>query len=703
MQTSDSDQRLAKGTIVGPYEIIRLLGKGGMGEVYEAYEAKLFRKVALKIISEEVRHNRIVLDHFLSEGRTLAQLNHPNVVTIYQLGEDKDIQFIAMEYIEGESLDHLIETKPPSIPEAIFIFYKILNGVLALHSKGIIHRDLKPKNIMVPDMKTVKIVDFGIAEFIVTNPASKEKNSVPKGSIYYLAPEILEGKPATIQSDIWGLGVIFYNLLTGQKPFRGQDKAEIRQRIINGKISFPMSKKLGIPENLVMIINKMCAADLQQRYKTIDEIIVDLKKKQTVKNQSSFLISIFSIASVMIIFLALAAYWNSFSLNKKVITAKMESIESNEPKVEEIKAKQIPEVAKAEVQKEPANELPTVSAVEESTAVSSDQVKKGAEPVQIQPEKKENHKLVFAPKPPKLITTKANWTLNFKKNVKSRGIATYEYQQNHNQKLMWKRVLEASSYRIQISEDINFKKLILDQEISQNEYIWDKIKVGEFYWRVQSKSNENKKSVFSTVGNLSVKVPPPVFMTGNQKIKFDFSKNNNEVIIQWLGMESINWYKVKVTSITGQQINTEMVSKNTEVRVPIKKSTRFKAQVMALDDKRRPASAESNEILVDVESAVSLAAPKLIFPLNKTVVPSQSTMITPIVCKWSSFARAKKYIYQISEDKNARKVLSEMSVTENRVILTLPLSQGEYFWRVKLIDKDDVESSWSLPFSFIID
>lgn len=703
MQTSDSDQRLAKGTIVGPYEIIRLLGKGGMGEVYEAYEAKLFRKVALKIISEEVRHNRIALDHFLSEGRTLAQLNHPNVVTIYQLGEDKDIQFIAMEYIEGDSLDHLIETKPPSIPEAIFIFYKILNGVLALHSKGIIHRDLKPKNIMVPDMKTVKIVDFGIAEFIVTNPASKEKNSVPKGSIYYLAPEILEGKPATIQSDIWGLGVIFYNLLTGLKPFRGQDKAEIRQRIINGKISFPMSKKLGIPENLVTIINKMCAVDLQQRYKTIDEIIVDLKKKQTPKKQSSFLISIFSIASSLIIFLALAAYWNSLSLNKKVVTAKLESIELKEIKVEDLTVKQMPEVAKVEVQKEPTKELPTLSVIEEPTDAIPDQIKMGVEPVQIQPEKKESPKLVFAPKPPKLITTKAKWTLSFKKNVKSRSIATYEYQQNHNQKLMWKKVLEASSYRIQISEDINFKKLIVDQEISQNEYAWDKIKVGDFYWRVQSKSKENKKSIFSSIGNLSVRVPPPIFKTGNQKIKFDFSKNNNEVVIQWLGMESINWYKVRVTSIKGEPVSTEMVSKNTEVRIPIKKSTRFKAQVMALDDKRLPASAESNELLVDVESAVSLAAPKLVFPLNKTVVPSQSTMITPIVCKWSSFARAKKYIYQISEDKNSRKVLSEMSVTENRVILTLPLSKGEYFWRVKLIDKDDVESSWSLPFSFIID
>ena len=104
MNDSDSDQRLAKGAIIGPYEIIRLLGKGGMGEVYEAYEEKLFRKVALKIIAIEEVGNSVVSKHFLSEGRTLAQLNHPNVVTIYQLGEDNGIQFIAMEFIEGDSL-----------------------------------------------------------------------------------------------------------------------------------------------------------------------------------------------------------------------------------------------------------------------------------------------------------------------------------------------------------------------------------------------------------------------------------------------------------------------------------------------------------------------------------------------------------------------------------------------------------------------
>lgn len=694
MQTSDSDQRLAKGTIVGPYEIIRLLGKGGMGEVYEAYEAKLFRKVALKIISEEVRHNRIVLDHFLSEGRTLAQLNHPNVVTIYQLGEDKDIQFIAMEYIEGESLDHLIEKGTPSIQEAIFIFYKILSGVLALHRKGIIHRDLKPKNIMVPDIKTVKIVDFGIAEFIVNNPAVKEKNSVPKGSIYYLAPEILEGKPATIQSDIWGLGVIFYNLLTGVKPFRGQDKAEIRQSIINGKISFPMSKKLGIPENLIKIISKMCAVDLQQRYKTIDEVIFDLKNKSKSNKKSFSFLSVFSMAFVLLVFLVLGVYWSSVNLNKKNVTVKTEPVETKENLAVEIPSKQLPEVVKVVPIKEPEKEMPkeivAVEPVEEKTEI-------------VKNETKSLPKLALTLKPPVLIAAKSNWLLSFKKGKNLRGIASYEYQQNQKQKLEWKKSLTIGSYRLQIAEDVNFKSLVVDQETTRNYYVWDNAKVGNFYWRVQSKSEENKKSSFSSVGTLSIKVPPPVLVTQNQKLRYDFSKNNNEVVVRWLDMKPVDSYKVKLVPLKGELSKTEIVSTEAEIRIPIKKAAKFKIQVEALDAKRLPASEPSSEIVVDVESAISLSPPSLVFPLNKTIVPSQSTMITPIVCKWSPSVKAKKYIYQISEDMTAKKVLSEMSVTTNKVILTLPLSKGEYFWRVKLIDSDDAESSWSMPFSFIID
>lgn len=706
MQTSDSDQRLAKGTIIGPYEIIRLLGKGGMGEVYEAYEAKLFRKVALKIISEEVLHNFTVLEHFLSEGRTLAQLNHPNVVTIYQLGEDNGVQFIAMEYIEGQSLDELIESKLPTAPEAIFIFYKILSGVQALHNKGIVHRDLKPKNIMVPNSKTIKIVDFGIAEFIVNNSATKEKSHTPKGSIYYLAPEILEGRPATIQSDIWSLGVIFYNLLTGLKPFVGADRSEIRESILRGKIYYSMGKRMGIPNNIIKMINKMCALDLDKRYKSIDEIITDLKTK-TEQPKNNFPTAILAVGLAFLTTFPLVWQWSNLNTYKKSHSTNLSSSEKNVNESSRLteEKKQIPAVASEPIVT-PEKGITPQSLIEKN--MNQSQMVSEPETLEIKPKLVETNRFPKVAKEvqlksPTIVNTELEWLIQFKKSVNTRGIASQENIQSDAQKLSWKKVAGASSYKLQIAYDKAFKEIAVEQEVNKNFFTWEKPKLGIFFWRVQAVSKDKKASSFSRPGNLAVRVPAPTVNNKKIKVVLDATSKKKEVSLQWLGMSLVNAYEVRFTPVSGNIEKTKIISTETSISFPVEKKSKFKAHVVALNDKRKPASTESEEILVEVQENIFVPSPVLVYPLNRTIVPSQSTMITPIVCKWNQAKNAKKYVYQISEDKEGKKILNEVTVTENKMILTLPLSKGEYFWRVKTITQDDYESQWSNRFSFIVD
>lgn len=725
MNASDSDQRLAKGTIVGPYEIIRLLGKGGMGEVYEAYEAKLFRKVALKIISEEVMHNSIALEHFISEGRTLAQLNHPNVVTIFQLGEDKGIQFIAMEFVEGEALDSLIERKLPSVAEAVFIFYKILLGVQALHKKGIIHRDLKPKNIMVPNPKNIKIVDFGIAEFITNYDGGKEKNNIPKGSVYYLSPEILEGNPATVQSDIWSLGVIFYNLLTGEKPFSGKDRNEIIQSIRVGKITLPLVFKATIPSHIIRIIYKMWALDLKQRYQNVDEIINDLKSKiaDDAKKTKDLKNITFGLIGVTI-FIALIYWFNANKFPQKTILPDTKVIAlEKEFSTLTTKAQTVPELDQnksslnADVEKKAittegkdivTEELPLQ--VEESKTANKENIdiSKKVLDAPIVVEKKEEplpikKQVESRLKPPLLLKAKVVWQLDSKIIKDQRGIASYQFQTNNKYKLEWKKQADVTKYILQIAYDMNFNEKILQEEVQKNYFILNKPKLGEFFWRVKGVGKNKKTSDFSPIGTLITNVPAPQFLNKINKIRIDTKTTKKEFSLQWLPSDLVSAYSVRLIPEKGNLEKTEFVTKDTVVKIPIKSSVKFKAQIFALNEKRKPASSPSEFAQVEVVLGPPIQTPKLIYPLNKTVVPSQTAMITPVVCKWNNVQTADKYIFQISEDKQAKKIINERTLSETQIVLTMPFSRGEYFWRVKSLNQDGEESSWSSMYSFFID
>ncbi len=267
--------RLKKGSLLGAYKIVRLIGQGGMGEVYEGRDDVLDRKVALKVILPEHYSSPEVGKRFRIEGQALAKLNHQNVVTVHALGEDKGNNYLVMEYVDGVPLWDLLKAKTFLQPmEAVHYFYQLLGGVKALHANGILHRDIKPKNIIIRKDNSLKIVDFGIAKVKGHPEREITATGAMVGSLYYLAPEVIDGQVASVQSDIWSLGVNFYEMLTGQKPFQDQSRSELIRKITSGEIKFPTERK--ISDSFRTLILKMCEKSPDRRYASVDDILHDL-------------------------------------------------------------------------------------------------------------------------------------------------------------------------------------------------------------------------------------------------------------------------------------------------------------------------------------------------------------------------------------------------------------------------------------------
>jgi serine/threonine protein kinase len=269
-------QQLTNGANLGAYKIIRLVGRGGMGEVYEAYETKLHRRVALKIIapSQPDEHDfDDLFRRFLQEARTLAQVNHPNIVTIYAIDRIQDSHFIAMEFVEGLSLRQVRKEIPLTTDEAIPFFLQILEGLKCLHNNHIIHRDIKPHNILLRNDGQIKILDFGIAKHMLPGFSEKTSAGVVAGTIPYMAPELKVGVPAHVGSDIWSLGAIFYELLVG-KPLA----LVMMKRPDDKEIFFSEKSAELIPEEMRTIIRKMCSFERNNRHLNCQAVMDDLRQ-----------------------------------------------------------------------------------------------------------------------------------------------------------------------------------------------------------------------------------------------------------------------------------------------------------------------------------------------------------------------------------------------------------------------------------------
>ncbi|MGC1617933.1 MAG: protein kinase [Candidatus Acidiferrum sp.] len=257
--------------LLGKYEILSEIGRGAMGAVYKARDPLIDRLVALKTITGGPTAQKNLLDRFYQEARSAGALQHPNIVTIYELGHEKNTPFIAMEYLEGESLDRIIDQKPV-VPLSVKLGYlvRVIDALAYAHQHNVVHRDVKPANIMVTKEGVVKVVDFGIAR--LTDMSMTQPNMMI-GSRAYMSPQLYKGERADARSDIWALGVSLYELLAYRRPFTGDSEAELMFHIIYEKPEDLLSLSPECTEELVPIVNKMLEKKSDDRYQTMEDVL----------------------------------------------------------------------------------------------------------------------------------------------------------------------------------------------------------------------------------------------------------------------------------------------------------------------------------------------------------------------------------------------------------------------------------------------
>ena len=266
------------GQTISHYTILEKLGEGGMGMVYKAEDTKLKRIVALKFLPKEWEAHEPERARFMQEAQAASALNHPNICAIHALGEHEEHQFIDMEYVEGRTLRTLLEEKELLLHKAIDMALQICEGLHAAHKKGIVHRDIKPDNIMVTDEGPVKIMDFGLAKLRGTSKLTKKHSTL--GTIAYMSPEQARGEEVDQRSDIFSLGAVLYEMITGRRPFKGEHEAAMMYSLMN-ETPEPLARyKSNIPDGLQRVVEKALSKEQKERYQHVDEMMADLRRVQ---------------------------------------------------------------------------------------------------------------------------------------------------------------------------------------------------------------------------------------------------------------------------------------------------------------------------------------------------------------------------------------------------------------------------------------
>ena len=267
---------LSKGQkINNRYEIVKSIGEGGMANVYLANDKILDRKVAVKVLRGDLSSDDRFIRRFQREALSVSNLSHPNIVEVYDVGEEDGQYYIVMEYIEGKTLKQLLKKRESlTLPEVIDIMTQLTDGISHAHESYIIHRDIKPQNIMIEDDGRIKITDFGIA--MALNATQLTQTNSVMGSVHYLPPEQASGKAATVKSDIYSLGILMYELLTGTVPFKGDNAVEIALKHMKDKIPSIRKQDPSIPQSVENILLKAAAKNPRNRYDTAKEMHDDL-------------------------------------------------------------------------------------------------------------------------------------------------------------------------------------------------------------------------------------------------------------------------------------------------------------------------------------------------------------------------------------------------------------------------------------------
>ncbi|MBC6943142.1 MAG: serine/threonine protein kinase [Xanthomonadales bacterium] len=266
-------------TRLGHYDIVAELGRGGMGVVYKGYEASLNRYVAIKVLAESLAHDAGVKERFLREARSMAALNDPHIIQIYFIGEDEGQTYFVMEFVEGESLGSMLKRDHRlTVEQAAKVIQQTALGLATAHDHGVIHRDIKPGNLMITSRGAVKIADFGIA--LSNQDLSKKLTTTGEfvGTPGYLSPEVCLGKPVDRRSDIFSLGIVLFEMLTGKMPFNDESPLGLMLEVVKAEIPDVRSLNADVDPQIAAILAKMIAKDPADRYQDCHEVVTDLNK-----------------------------------------------------------------------------------------------------------------------------------------------------------------------------------------------------------------------------------------------------------------------------------------------------------------------------------------------------------------------------------------------------------------------------------------
>ena len=278
-------------TRLGHYEIRAKLGAGGMGEVFLAHDLTLDRPVALKILPAEMASDRQRIGRFMQEAKAASALNHPNILTIFEIGDTDSAHFIATEFIDGETLRQRMAHKRLGFREALEIATQVASALAAAHKAGIIHRDIKPENVMVRhDDAVVKVLDFGLAKLTERQPVTRVDMSAPTqaqvntdpgvvmGTAQYMSPEQARGREVDARTDIWSLGCVIYEMVAGHAPFEEPTTSEVLASILGEKEPPPLARfAREVPAELERIVSKALLKDREERYQVMKDLALDLK------------------------------------------------------------------------------------------------------------------------------------------------------------------------------------------------------------------------------------------------------------------------------------------------------------------------------------------------------------------------------------------------------------------------------------------
>src|SRR5437773_6908123 len=291
------EESLSVNATISHYRILAKIGEGGMGEVYLAQDTKLDRKVALKILPAEVAANQERMRRFVQEAKAASALNHPNIITIYEIDEGgssptvrEGVHFIATEFIDGETLRRRMRNAPLKLGEVLDVAAQVASALSAAHAAGIVHRDIKPENIMLRCDGIVKVLDFGLAKLTERPPPDsvdteaqtealvQTEPGVVMGTVAYMSPEQARGMAVDARTDIFSLGIVLYEMVTGCLPFAGSTSSEVLAAILSEKDPQPLARySREVPAELERLVMKTLAKDRDERYQTAKDLLIDLK------------------------------------------------------------------------------------------------------------------------------------------------------------------------------------------------------------------------------------------------------------------------------------------------------------------------------------------------------------------------------------------------------------------------------------------